>query len=96
MQPQKSHPFPRENRSSKSAQVRFDSSFVVKRTSAPPTATTYDGAGAPVGSRRHGARMALALFSELHVRSFQAAKPWYVSLLGESSFVAHDTRTPLS
>jgi predicted enzyme related to lactoylglutathione lyase len=35
--------------------------------------------------------MALALFAELHVRNFQAAKPWYVKLLGESSFVAHDT-----
>jgi hypothetical protein len=27
--------------------------------------------------------MALALFAELHVRDFQAAKPWYVRLLGE-------------
>lgn len=35
--------------------------------------------------------MALALFAELHVRDFQAAKPWYVQLLGEPSFAAHDT-----
>lgn len=34
--------------------------------------------------------MALALFAELHVRDFQAAKPWYVQLLGEPSFAAHD------
>jgi hypothetical protein len=27
--------------------------------------------------------MALALFAEIHVRDFQAAKPWYVQLLGE-------------
>jgi catechol 2,3-dioxygenase-like lactoylglutathione lyase family enzyme len=36
-------------------------------------------------------RMALALFAEIHVRDFQAAKAWYVRLLGEPSFVAHDT-----
>jgi predicted enzyme related to lactoylglutathione lyase len=35
--------------------------------------------------------MALALFAEIHVRDFQAAKAWYVRLLGEPSFVAHDT-----
>ena len=35
--------------------------------------------------------MALALFAEIHVRDFQAAKPWYVQLLGEPSFAAHDT-----
>jgi predicted enzyme related to lactoylglutathione lyase len=35
--------------------------------------------------------MALALFAELHVRDFRAAKGWYERLLGESSFVAHDT-----
>ena len=35
--------------------------------------------------------MALALFAEIHVRDFRAAKAWYVQLLGESSFVAHDT-----
>jgi hypothetical protein len=35
--------------------------------------------------------MALELFAELHVRNFRAAKPWYVQLLGEPSFAAHDT-----
>jgi predicted enzyme related to lactoylglutathione lyase len=35
--------------------------------------------------------MALALFAEIHVRDFQAAKPWYVQFLGEPSFAAHDT-----
>ena len=35
--------------------------------------------------------MALALFAEIHVRSFAAAKPWYVKLLGEPAFAAHDT-----
>ncbi|MCU1379310.1 MAG: glyoxalase [Acidimicrobiales bacterium] len=46
-----------------------------------------------VGRRRdpYDERMALALFAEIHVRDFQAAKAWYVRLLGEPSFVAHDT-----
>ena len=35
--------------------------------------------------------MALALFAEIHVRDFAVAKAWYTTLLGESSFVAHDT-----
>lgn len=35
--------------------------------------------------------MPLALFAEIHVSDFQAAKAWYVQLLGESSFVAHET-----
>ena len=35
--------------------------------------------------------MALAMFAEIHVRDFEASKPWYVKLLGEASFVAHDT-----
>ena len=35
--------------------------------------------------------MALELFAELHVRDFHAVKPWYVRLLGEPSFVAHET-----
>ena len=35
--------------------------------------------------------MALALFAELHVRDFQAARPWYVQLLGEPAFAAHET-----
>ena len=35
--------------------------------------------------------MALALFAEIHVRDFQAARPWYVQLLGEPTFAAHDT-----
>jgi catechol 2,3-dioxygenase-like lactoylglutathione lyase family enzyme len=35
--------------------------------------------------------MALALFAELHVRDFRAARVWYVQLLGEPSFAAHDT-----
>ena len=35
--------------------------------------------------------MALALFAEIHVRDFQAAKAWYVRLLGEPSFAAHAT-----
>ena len=35
--------------------------------------------------------MALALFAEIHVRDFRAAKPWYVQLLGEPAFAAHDT-----
>jgi catechol 2,3-dioxygenase-like lactoylglutathione lyase family enzyme len=34
--------------------------------------------------------MALALFAELHVRDFQAAKSWYVRLLGEPAFAAHE------
>jgi predicted enzyme related to lactoylglutathione lyase len=35
--------------------------------------------------------MALALFAEIHVRDFHAAKPWYVQLLGEPAFAAHET-----
>ena len=35
--------------------------------------------------------MALALFAEIHVRDFQAAKPWYVLLLGDPAFAAHET-----
>ena len=35
--------------------------------------------------------MALELFAEIHVRDFHATKGWYVQLLGESTFVAHDT-----
>ena len=35
--------------------------------------------------------MALALYAEIHVRDFPAARAWYVRLLGEPSFVAHDT-----
>jgi predicted enzyme related to lactoylglutathione lyase len=35
--------------------------------------------------------MTLALFAEIHVRDFRAAKPWYVQLLGEPAFAAHDT-----
>ena len=35
--------------------------------------------------------MALALFAELHVRDFRAAKPWYVRHLGDPAFAAHDT-----
>ena len=35
--------------------------------------------------------MALALFAEIHVRDFRAAKPWYVQFLGEPAFAAHDT-----
>ena len=35
--------------------------------------------------------MALALFAEIHVRNFEAAKPWYVQLLGEPAFAAHAT-----
>jgi catechol 2,3-dioxygenase-like lactoylglutathione lyase family enzyme len=34
--------------------------------------------------------MALALFAEIHVRDFQAAKAWYVRLLGDSTFAAHE------
>lgn len=37
---------------------------------------------------------ALALFAEIRVRDFRdfrAARAWYVQLLGEPSFVAHDT-----
>ena len=55
---------------------------------------TVEPAGRCRGRRRRGPyddRMALALFAEIHVRDFQAAKAWYVQLLGESSFVAHDT-----
>jgi hypothetical protein len=44
-----------------------------------------------VGRDPYDDRMALALFAEIHVRDFQAAKAWYVLLLGEPSFVAHDT-----
>jgi predicted enzyme related to lactoylglutathione lyase len=33
----------------------------------------------------------LALFAEIHVRDFHAAKAWYVRLLGEPSFAAHAT-----
>ena len=35
--------------------------------------------------------MALELFAEIHVRDFQAARAWYVRLLGEPAFVAHAT-----
>jgi hypothetical protein len=35
--------------------------------------------------------MALALFAEIHVRDFQAARAWYAQLLGEPAFAAHDT-----
>ena len=35
--------------------------------------------------------MALALFAELHVRDFRAAKAWYERLLGPSTFAAHAT-----
>lgn len=35
--------------------------------------------------------MALALFAEIHVRDFRAARSWYVRLLGEPSFAAHET-----
>ncbi len=35
--------------------------------------------------------MALALFAEIHVTDFHSSKPWYVQLLGESTFAAHDT-----
>jgi catechol 2,3-dioxygenase-like lactoylglutathione lyase family enzyme len=35
--------------------------------------------------------MSLALFAEIHVRDFQAARPWYVRLLGEPAFAAHAT-----
>src|SRR4029453_1799400 len=35
--------------------------------------------------------MALALFAEIHVRDFRAARPWYVQLLGQPAFAAHDT-----
>ena len=45
----------------------------------------------PATSCLYGRDMALALFAEIHVRDFQAAKAWYVQLLGESSFAAHDT-----
>jgi predicted enzyme related to lactoylglutathione lyase len=35
--------------------------------------------------------MALALFAEIHVRDFRAARAWYVQLLGEPAFAAHET-----
>ena len=35
--------------------------------------------------------MALALFAEIHVQDFRAARAWYVQLLGEPAFAAHDT-----
>lgn len=35
--------------------------------------------------------MALELFAEIHVRDLRAARAWYVQLLGEPSFVAHET-----
>jgi len=35
--------------------------------------------------------MSLHLFAGLRVRSFQAARPWYERLLGEPTFVPHDT-----
>jgi catechol 2,3-dioxygenase-like lactoylglutathione lyase family enzyme len=38
-----------------------------------------------------GDAVALELFAEIHVRDFQAARAWYVRLLGEPSFVAHAT-----
>ena len=33
----------------------------------------------------------LELFAELHVRDYATARPWYVQLLGEPAFRAHDT-----
>ncbi len=35
--------------------------------------------------------MALHLFAGLRVRDFHAARPWYEQLLGEPSFLPHDT-----
>lgn len=35
--------------------------------------------------------MALMLFAEIHVRDYRAARAWYVRLLGEPTFAAHDT-----
>lgn len=35
--------------------------------------------------------MALALFAEIHVRDFAAARPWYLVLLGEPAFRPHAT-----
>ena len=35
--------------------------------------------------------MSLHLFAGLRVRDFQAARPWYERLLGEPSFLPHDT-----
>ena len=45
----------------------------------PPVRTSAPSGFAP---------MALALFAEIHVRDFQAAKPWYVQFLGEPAFAA--------
>jgi catechol 2,3-dioxygenase-like lactoylglutathione lyase family enzyme len=35
--------------------------------------------------------MSLHLFAGLRVRDFQAARPWYESLLGEPTFLPHST-----
>lgn len=35
--------------------------------------------------------MAVALFAVLHVPDFRRARDWYVRLLGEPSFTAHET-----
>ena len=35
--------------------------------------------------------MALHLFAGLRVRDYAAARPWYEQLLGEPSFLPHDT-----
>jgi hypothetical protein len=35
--------------------------------------------------------MSLHLFAGLRVRDFQAARPWYERLLGEPTFLPHDT-----
>jgi hypothetical protein len=35
--------------------------------------------------------MSLHLFAGLHVRNFQAARPWYERLLGEPTFFPHAT-----
>jgi catechol 2,3-dioxygenase-like lactoylglutathione lyase family enzyme len=35
--------------------------------------------------------MSLHLFAGVHVRDYEAARPWYERLLGEPSFFAHET-----
>jgi catechol 2,3-dioxygenase-like lactoylglutathione lyase family enzyme len=35
--------------------------------------------------------MSLQLFAGLHVRDFEAARAWYERLLGEASFMAHES-----
>ncbi len=35
--------------------------------------------------------MALSLFAEIHVRDLRASRTWYVRLLGEPTFAAHET-----